>query len=63
MADVLHVREAAPLAIGFLAFVDVDAVFRDELLVEQSRIFIGPDPARHVEPIAVSQIADGDLLD
>ena len=27
--DVLHVGEAAPFAIGFLALVDVDAVFGD----------------------------------
>ena len=29
VADVLHVGEAAPFAIGFFALVDVDAVFGD----------------------------------
>ena len=29
MADVLHVGEAAPFAIGFLSLIDVDAVFGD----------------------------------
>ena len=29
VSDVLHVGEAAPLAIGFLALVDVDAVLGD----------------------------------
>ena len=61
--DVLHVGETTPLAIGFLAFAQVDAVFRDRLLIEQSWIFAEFDSAGDVEPIAVSQIADSDLLD
>ena len=63
VADVLHVGEAAPFAIGFLSLAQVDAVFGDQLLIEQRRIFAGFDPAGDVEPIAVPQIADGDLLD
>ena len=47
----------------FLSLVDVDAVFGDQLLVERSRILAGLDPAGDVEPVAVSQVADGDLLD
>ena len=63
MADVLHVSEAATFAIGFLSLVDVDAVFGDQLCIERSRILAGLDPASDVEPVAVSQVADGDLLD
>ena len=63
VADVLRVGEATSFPIGFLSFVDVDAVFGDQLLIEQRRIFAGFDPAGDVEPIAVPQIADGDLLD
>ena len=63
VADVLHVGEAAPFAIGYLSLAQVDAVFGDQLLIEQRRIFAGFDPAGDVEPIAVPQIADGDLLD
>ena len=61
--DVLHVGKAAPFAIGFLTLVDVDTVFGDQLLVEQSWILAGVDPAGDVEPVAVPQIADSDLLD
>ena len=61
--DVLHVGEPSPFAIGFLAFAQVDAVFGDQLLIEQRRIFAGFDPTGDVVPIAVSQVADGDLLD
>ena len=63
VSDVLHVGEAAPFAIGFLALVDVDPIFVDQLLVEQSWIFASFDPAGDVKPVPVSQIADGDLLD
>ena len=63
MSDVLHVGEPAPFAIGFLALVDVDPIFVDQLLVEQSWIFASFDPAGDVKPVPVSQIADGDLLD
>ena len=63
MPDVLHICQAAPFAIGFLTLFDVDAVFGDQLLVERSRILAGLDPARDIEPVAVPQIADGDLLD
>ena len=62
VADVLHVGEATPFAIGFLALVDVDPIFVDQLLVEQSWIFASFDPAGDVKPIPVSQIADGNLL-
>ena len=59
----MHVGEATPFAIGFLALVDVDPIFVDQLLVEQSWIFASFDPAGDVKPVPVSQIADGDLLD
>ena len=63
VADVLHVGEATPFAIGFLALIDVDTVFSDQLLVKQSWILAGFHPAGDVKPIAMPQIADGDLLD
>jgi len=63
VSDVLHVGEAASFAIGFLTLVNVDAVFGDQFLVEESRIFAGLDSAGDVVPVPVSQIADGDLLD
>ena len=54
MADILHVREASPFAIGSFSLANVDAVFGDQLAVEQSRIFTGLDPTGHVEPVAVA---------
>lgn len=63
VSDVLHVGEAATFAIGFLSLIDVDAVFGNQLLIEQRRIFAGLDSAGDVEPVAMPQIADGDLLD
>ena len=63
MADVLHVGEAPTFAIGFLSLVDVDAVFGDQLCIERGRFLAGFDPAGDVVPVAVSQVADGDLLD
>ena len=63
MADVLHVGQSPPFAIGSFSFADVDAVFVDQLLIEQGGILAGFDPAGHVEPIAMSQVAYGNLLD
>ena len=63
VADVLHVGEASPFAIGSFSFADVDAVFGDQLSIEQTRILAGFDPASHIEPISVAQVADGHLLD
>ena len=63
MTDVLHVGQSPPFAIGSFSLADVDAVFGDQLSVEQSRIFTGLNPAGHIEPVAMSQVADGDLLD
>ena len=62
VSDVLHVGEAAPFAVCFFTLVDVDPIFGDQLLVEQSWILAGFHPAGDVKPVPVSQIADGNLL-
>ena len=54
VADVLHVGQTATFAIGSFSLADVDAVFGDQLSVEQNRVFAGLDPAGDVEPIAVA---------
>lgn len=60
--EVLKVGEAPAFAIRLLSFVDVDAVFRNQLLIKLRRIFAELDSASDVEPVTMSQIAHGDLL-
>ena len=62
VTDVLHVRESSGLAGGSLPFGDVDSVFGDEFSIDFGRIFRIWDSTGDVPPIAMSQVADGDLL-
>ncbi len=52
--EVLKVCEAPAFAIRLLSFVDVDAVFGDQLLIKLRRIFAELDSACDVEPVTVS---------
>ena len=62
VTDVLHVRESSGLAGGSLPFRDVDSIFGDEFPINVSRIFRIRDSTGDVPPVAMSQVADGDLL-
>ena len=62
VSNVLQIRKATTFSIGLLAFANVDAVFRYQLLVQSSWIFAFLDPARDIVPIAVTQIGNSHLL-
>lgn len=62
VTNVLHVGETATFAMGAFTFADGNVVLRDQLPVDRLRILSSRNPAGHVEPVAVTQVADGDLL-
>ena len=62
VADVLHVGQAAALAGCALPFADGDLVLVDELAVDLLLVLPRFDPPRDIEPVAVPQVAHGDLL-
>ena len=61
-SNVLHVRESSCLAMGSLAFGNVDAVFRHELTIDVVWILRARDSACRVPPIPVSQVGNRNLL-
>ena len=62
VTDVLQIRPAQSLPPGSGGFRHVDAVFPNQLLIGSPRILVRRDFPGHVPPIAVPQIAAGDLL-
>jgi len=62
MSNVLQVRKATMFPISLLAFANVDAVFRHQLLIQSSWILTFLDPAGDIVPIAVTQIGNSHLL-
>jgi len=63
VADVLHVGQPSLLPVRPLALGPVDPVFLDQLIVDRFTILPFGNPASHVPPVAVAQVADRDLLD
>ena len=61
-SNVLHVRESSCLAMGSLAFGNVDAVFRHEFSINVFRLLCAGDTASRVPPVAVSQVGNCNLL-
>ena len=61
-SNVLHVRESSCLAMGSLAFGNVDAIFRHELTIDVVWILRARDSACRVPPIPVSQVGNRNLL-
>ena len=62
VTDVLHVRQPATFAVSALPVRQVDLVLLDEFPVDGRGIFALRNAARDIPPVAVPQIADGDLL-
>lgn len=63
VANVLQIGSTELLATSASRFRHVDAVFLDELAVDGLGIFVSWDVTGHIEPISVSQVAAGNLLD
>ena len=63
MADVLHIGQAALFTVSPLALGQVDPILLNQLSIDGLRVLALGDPAGHVPPVAVAQVADGDLLD
>ena len=61
-SNVLHVRESSCLAMGSLAFGNVDAVFGHEFSINVFWILCAGDAASCVPPISVSQVGNRNLL-
>jgi hypothetical protein len=62
VSDVLHVRQATFLPVGTLTLADINFVLGYQLAINCITVFAFRDPSGHVPPVAVPQIADGDLL-
>ena len=63
VSQVLQVGSAEAFAAGAGRFGDGNVVFLDQLSVDRCRILVRRDDSRDVPPVAVSQVAAGDLLD
>ena len=63
VAEVLHVGQAGSLPAGPFPLGDGDAVFVEQFLIDGQQIFAGGNPSGDVPPVAVTEVADGQLLD
>lgn len=63
VADVLKVGVPGFLPAGAGGFGDGDPVFGNQLLIHGPWVFALGNPTGHVEPVTVTQVAAGNLLD
>lgn len=62
VADVLHVGETAPLAVGALSLGLINFIFLDQFPVDRILVFALRNPAGHIPPVTVTQVANRNLL-
>ena len=62
MTDVVQVCETRAFPAGPLFTRQIDALSRDELLIDGTRILTRRNATGHVEPVAMPQILHGHLL-